>query len=95
MAQTAVVLFVVAAVIIALTVPPVARIVGRAVPAFIAPAPWRLAVFLTACQVGWILLLLSMGWTGMLGIVSRKRFAREELERRRERAQGRTDDDAR
>lgn len=88
MAQTAIGLFIVAAIIIALTIAPVARVVGRVLPAFAEPAPWRLTVFLTACQAGWILLLLSMGWTGMLGIVNRKRAAREELDRRRERAKG-------
>ncbi len=95
MAQTALGLFIVAAVIIALTVPVVARVVGRVLSAFAEPAPWRLSVFLTACQAGWILVLLSMGWTGMLGIVNRKRAAREELERRRERVKGQSDGDAR
>lgn len=94
LAQTALALFIVAAVIIGLTLPPVARVVGQVVTAFVDPTTWRLSVFLTACQAGWILLLVSMGWTGMLGVVSRKRFAREELERRRERVKGPTDGNA-
>ena len=94
MARTAFALFVIAAIIMALTAPAVARLVARVVPSFADPAPWRLGVFLTACQVGWILVLLSMGWTGLLGILSRKRHARAELERRRERAHGHTDREA-
>lgn len=95
MARVAVLLFAIAAVIMALTAPFLARFVGRVVPAFDDPAPWRLSVFLTLCQAGWILVLLSMGWTGVLGLVSRKRAARAELERRRERAQGKGDRDPR
>ena len=67
-AQTALGLFIVAGLIIALTIPSVARVVARVLSAFADPSPWRLTVFLTACQAGWILLLVSMGWTGMLGI---------------------------
>ena len=93
MARVAVALFVIAAVIMVLTAPFPARFVGRLVPAFADPAPWRLSAFLTLCQAGWILVLFSMGWTGLLGIVSRKRAARAELERRRERAHGRGDQD--
>lgn len=95
MARVACVLFAIAAIIIALTAPLLGRVVGRLVPAFDDPSPWRLSVFLTLCQAGWILVLISMGWTGLLGLVSRKRAARAELERRRERAQGRGDRDAR
>ncbi|HEX5180500.1 MAG TPA: hypothetical protein VFW04_14280 [Gemmatimonadaceae bacterium] len=95
MAKIALGLFVIAAVIVALSAPALAPIVARVVPAFDNPSPWRLAVFLTACQAGWILVLVSMGWTGLLGIVSRKRHARAELDRRRERAQGHTDHDTR
>lgn len=95
MARVAILLFAVAAVIMALTAPYLTRVVGRLVPAFDDPAPWRLSVFLTLCQAGWILVLFSMGWTGLLGLVSRKRAARAELERRRERAQGRSDRDPR
>jgi|SRR6185437_14034793 hypothetical protein len=94
MAQTALGLFVLAGIIIALTIPSVARVVAGVLPAFAEPEPWRLSVFLTACQAGWILLLLSMGWTGMLGIVNRKRAAREELDRRRERVNVPGDRDA-
>lgn len=94
MAQTAVGLFILAGIIIALTIPSVARVVARVLPAFGEPESWRLSVFLTACQAGWILVLLSMGWTGALGIVNRKRAAREELERRRERVKGPGDRDA-
>jgi hypothetical protein len=93
MARVAVALFVIAAVIMVLTAPFLARFIGRLVPAFADPAPWRLSAFLTLCQAGWILVLFSMGWTGLLGIVSRKRAARAELERRRERAHGRGDQD--
>lgn len=92
LAQGAVVLFLVAAGIIVLTVPPIARVVGQFLAAFAEPAPWRLGVFLSVCQAGWILLLLSMGWTGLLGVVNRRRFAKEELERRKERVRGRGDD---
>lgn len=95
MARTAFALFVIAAVIMALTAPLLARFAARLVPAFTDPAPWRLSAFLTLCQAGWILVLISMGWTGLLGLVSRKRAARAELERRRERAQGHSDRDAR
>lgn len=93
MARVAVALFVIAAVSMVLTAPFLARFIGRLVPAFADPAPWRLSAFLTLCQAGWILVLFSMGWTGLLGIVSRKRAARAELERRRERAHGRGDQD--
>jgi hypothetical protein len=93
MARVAVALFVIAAVIMVLTAPFLARFIGRLVPAFADPTPWRLSAFLTLCQAGWILVLFSMGWTGLLGIVSRKRAARAELERRRERAHGRGDQD--
>ncbi|GEM_PF-4573250 len=95
MARIAVSLFVLAALLMVLTAPFLARFVGRLVPAFTDPAPWRLSVFLTLCQAGWILVLFSMGWTGLLTLVSRKRAARAEFERRRERAQGRTDKDHR
>lgn len=94
MALTALGLFLVAGIIVALTIPSVGRVVGRVLPAFAAPGPWRLSVFLTTCQAGWILLLLSMAWTGILGMVSRKRAAREELDRRRERVRGPGDRDA-
>lgn len=93
MARVAVALFVIAAVIMVLTAPFLARFIGRLVPAFADPTSWRLSAFLTLCQAGWILVLFSMGWTGLLGIVSRKRAARAELERRRERAHGRGDQD--
>ena len=95
MARIAVALFVLAALLMAFSAPFLARFVGRLVPAFTDPAPWRLSVFLTLCQAGWILVLFSMGWTGLLALVSRKRAARAEFERRRERAQGRTDKDHR
>jgi len=95
MARVAVALFVLAAVLMALAAPFLARFVGRLVPAFTDPAPWRLSAFLTLCQAGWILVLFSMGWTGLLALVSRKRAARAELERRRERAHGRPDQDRR
>ncbi len=95
MARVAFLLFAIAAVIMALTAPFLARIDGRVVPAIDDPAPWRLSVFLTLCQAGWILVLFSMGWTGLLGLVSRKRAARAELERRRARAQGKGDRDPR
>jgi len=91
MARTAFALFIVAAIIIALTAPSMARLLARSLPQFADPAPWRLALFLTACQAGWILVLLSMGWTGVLGILGRKRAARAELERRRERVRERGD----
>jgi len=95
MARMALALFVLAAVLMALTAPFLSRLVGRLVPAFTDPVPWRLSAFLTLCQAGWILLLVSMGWTGLLALVSRKRAARAEFERRRERAHGRTDQDHR
>lgn len=95
MARIAFSLFVIAAILIALTAPLLARFAARLVPAFADPAPWRLSVFLTLCQAGWILVLPSMGWTGLLGLVSRKRHARAELERRRERVRGRGDGDPR
>lgn len=95
LARVAVALFVLAAVLMALAAPFLARFVGRLVPAFTDPAPWRLSAFLTLCQAGWILVLFSMGWTGLLALVSRKRAARAELERRRERAHGRPDQDRR
>lgn len=90
-ARIAFALFVIAAIIMALTAPLLARFIGGMVQAFADPTPWRLGVFLTLCQAGWILVLFSMGWTGVLGLVSRKREARAELERRRERAHGRGD----
>lgn len=95
MARIAFALFVIAAVTMALTAPLLTRFVGGFVQPFADPAPWRLGVFLTLCQAGWVLVLFSMGWTGVLGLVSRKRAARAELERRRERAHGRSDRDSR
>lgn len=80
--------FVVAALLVGLTIPIIARWVAHALPVFADADRWRLGTFLQLSQVAWVLVVVAWAWNGVLGIIARKRVARAELARRRARVRG-------
>lgn len=90
--RAAAAVFIVAAVLVILTLPGIAPWIARPLPVFADADRWRLGTFLQLSQVAWILVIVASAWNGVLGIMARKRIARAELARRRARVRGRHDE---
>ena len=88
MARAAALSFILSALFVLATMPALSRVLSHNTgpPAAAASAGWRLDVFLWGSQAGWVLVLLAMAGNVALGVAARRRAARAELARRKERA---------
>lgn len=88
LARLALALFILATIALVVTLPFFAHTVASWLPPEASTPEWRLQALLAISQVAWIVLLVAMGWNGLLALVTRRRAARAELARRRERVTG-------